>query len=47
VYALVRWFRDDTDTLPLLKERATNEEDRDLRSAVVYALARWFKNDPK
>jgi hypothetical protein len=46
VQALAQGFKDDPDTLPILKDRAQSDDDGDVRRAAVQALAQGFKDDP-
>jgi len=43
---LARGWKDDPETLAILKERARSDEDNDVRSAAVQELARGWKDDP-
>ncbi|BDC51565.1 hypothetical protein F183_A38800, partial [Bryobacterales bacterium F-183] len=46
VQELARGWKDDPDTLPLLKDRVRSDEDGDVRAAAVLALARDWRDDP-
>ena len=46
VQELARGWKDDPDTLPLLKDRAANDDDRVVRRAAVQELARAGQDDP-
>jgi hypothetical protein len=46
VQELARGWKDDPDTLPLLKDRARGDEDYDVRMAAAQELARGWKDDP-
>jgi HEAT repeats len=43
---LARGFKDDADTLPILKDCATADDSRNVRIAGVQELVRGFKDDP-
>jgi predicted NACHT family NTPase len=47
VQELARGWKDDPETLPILKERARTDDDRAVRSAAVQELARGWKDDPE
>jgi len=47
VQELARGWRTDSDTLPILKDRARNDEDGDVRRAAVQELARGWRTDPE
>jgi hypothetical protein len=44
---LARGWKDDPDTLPILKDRARSDTDKSVRSAAVEELARGWKDDPE
>jgi hypothetical protein len=46
VRELARGWKDDPDTLPLLKQRAQSDDDWVVRQAAVQELARGWKDDP-
>jgi len=46
VQELARGWKDDTETPPMLKERALSDEDHNVRSAGLHELARGWKDDP-
>ncbi len=46
VQALAAGWRDDPDTLPVLRERATTDPDGDVRQAAVQALAAGWRDHP-
>ncbi len=46
VQELARGFKDDPDTKTILIERASTDDDADVRRAAVQELARGFKDDP-
>jgi hypothetical protein len=41
-----RGWKEDPDTLPWLKQRASSDEDRDVRWAAMQELAPGWKEDP-
>ena len=45
VQELARGWKDDAETLPILKERARSDADNDVRMAAVQELARGWKDD--
>ncbi len=45
--ALAKGWRDDPQTLPLVRDGAVNDGDEDVRSAAVRALAEHFRDDPQ
>ncbi len=47
VQELARGWKDDPETLPMLKERARSDADNDVRRAAVQELARGWKDDPE
>jgi len=47
VLVLATGWHDDPDTLPLLKDRAVNDEDNDVRGAAVEALVQGWHDNPK
>ena len=47
VLVLVAGWHDDPKTLPLLKDRAVNDEDNDVRYAAVQAIAQAWHDDPE
>jgi len=46
VQELARGWKDDLDTLPLLKDRAATMTNYPVRQAAVQELARGWKDDP-
>ncbi|MBD2635363.1 HEAT repeat domain-containing protein, partial [Limnothrix sp. FACHB-881] len=46
VQELARGWKDDPDTLPLLKDRARSDKDSPVRQVAVQELARGWKDDP-
>jgi HEAT repeat protein len=46
VQELVRGWKDDPETLPILKARAQSDENPDVRQSAVQELARGWKDDP-
>ena len=44
--ALAAGWRDDPATMPWLRERATTDQDEDVRRAAVQALAAGWRDDP-
>ncbi|MFM7236384.1 MAG: HEAT repeat domain-containing protein, partial [Cyanobium sp.] len=46
VQELARAFKDDPDTLPILKSRAQSDEDSDVRQSAVQELVRGWRDDP-
>ena len=46
VQELARGWKEDPDTLPWLKERATSDSEWNVRQAAVQELARGWKEDP-
>jgi HEAT repeat protein len=46
VQALATGWREDPDTLPWLRERATTDENWAVRQAAVQALATGWREDP-
>jgi hypothetical protein len=46
VRELVRDWKDDPETLPILKARAQSDENPDVRQSAVQELARGWKDDP-
>ena len=47
VLAISKGWKDDSDTLPLLKDRALKDEDNDVRMSAVQEIAKGWKNDPQ
>jgi hypothetical protein len=45
VRELARGWKDDPETLPILKARAQSDEDRDVRQSAVQELIRGWKDD--
>ncbi len=46
VQELARGFKDNSETLTWLKQRATTDKNWDVRGAAVQELARGWKDDP-
>ncbi|MEG4093074.1 HEAT repeat domain-containing protein, partial [Microcoleus sp. Pol12B4] len=46
VQELARGWKDDPETLPILKQRAQSDDDSDVRRAAVQELARGWKDEP-
>ena len=44
---LARGWRTDADTLPILKDRARNDESEFVRQGAVQELARGWRTDPE
>ena len=44
---LARGWKDDPETLPMLKDRVRSDENIDVRRAVIQELARGWKDDPE
>jgi hypothetical protein len=47
VQEIAKGWKDDSDTLPLLKDRALNDEDNYVRSVTVEEIAQGWKDDPQ
>jgi hypothetical protein len=47
VRELASGWRDDPDTLAILKERAQSDENKNVRQRAVRELARGWKNEPE
>ncbi|MCU0545314.1 MAG: HEAT repeat domain-containing protein [Oscillatoriaceae cyanobacterium Prado104] len=47
VAAVVTIWKDDPETLPLLKQRAQSDDDSDVRQVAVQEIARGWKDDPE
>ena len=47
VQELARRWKDDPDTVGLLKDRAAHDDNHDVRQAAVQELARGWKDDPE
>jgi hypothetical protein len=47
VQELARGWKDDSETLPLIKQRAATDEDRAVRRTAVRELARRWGDDPE
>jgi predicted NACHT family NTPase len=45
VQAIAKGWKDDIDTLPLLKDRALNDQNEFVRNAAVQAIAKGWKDD--
>jgi HEAT repeat protein len=46
IQQLARGWKEDPDTLPWLKERATSDSNGYVRQAAIEELARGWKEDP-
>lgn len=46
VQELARGWKDDPDTLPILKQRATSDKNPNVRRAAIQELAHGWKEDP-
>ena len=46
VQALAQGWHDDPETLPIIKKRAVEDDDNDVRRAAVQALAQSWHDDP-
>jgi hypothetical protein len=44
---LARGWKDDPDTLPILKARVQSDDDFNVHQAVVQELGRGWKDDPE
>jgi hypothetical protein len=47
VRELARGWKNEPDTLAIVKERAQSDEDEDVRQSAVAELARGWKNEPE
>jgi hypothetical protein len=47
VEELARGWRSDADTLPILKDRARNDQHVSVRQAAVQELTRGWRTDPE
>jgi hypothetical protein len=47
VQELARGWKDDPETLPILKQLAQSDDDWNVRRAAVQELARGWKDDPE
>jgi hypothetical protein len=47
VQAIAKGWKDDSDTLPLLKDRALNDQHEYVRGAAVQEIAKGWKDDPQ
>jgi HEAT repeat protein len=47
IEALASNFKDDPDTRTFLKDRATADNEWDVRGAAIEALAKYFRNQPE
>jgi len=46
-YSMKMHWHDDPETLPLIKDRAVNDEHNNVRRAAVEALAEGWHDDPE